>query len=79
MSSVNVKKFFNFVKECKTNKNTFYILQGRMFDDILTNKIFKDNLKFQLQYKSDDYDTDNHDNMPDCFLKEENALAGCVC
>ena len=79
MSSVNVKKFFNFVKECKTNKNTFYILQGRMFDDILTNKIFKDNLKFQLQYKSDDYDTDNHDNMPDCFIKDENALAGCVC
>ena len=79
MSSINVKKLSKSVKECKTNENSCYILQGRMFHNILTNKILNDKLTFQSHFKRHDYATDNHNNLPDCIIKDKNAQAGCVC
>ena len=67
-----------FVKQCKIKETRFYILQGRIFDFIFINKIFKKKLELQIQYKLDDLDTKKFDCMYDVFQGDEISLTESI-
>ena len=72
MPSLRAEKFSNDVLQCKEKDNTFYILQGRMFQNILTNTKLKDKLELQNQTKIGVDNTVRVFSTPDFFLE------GCV-
>ena len=78
MSSLKSEKFFEFVKQCKTKTSKFYILQGRIFNHILTNEVIKNELEFQDEYIIKEKEFENFDYMSDYFQKDEKPLTGCV-
>ena len=68
MHSLKAQKFSKFVEQCKIKGKEFYVLQGRMFDNILINEILRSKLELHSQSKIDNKNTNNNDSKCDFFF-----------
>lgn len=78
MSSSNISEFSRFVKQCKIKEKKFYLLQGDVFDYILTNDRGNKNIEFQRQCKLDHVDIDVFEIISSLLVKDNLVLLGCV-
>ena len=78
MCSLKAQEFSKFVKQCKIKGEDFYVLQARMFDNILTNEIVQSKLELHSHLKTDNKKSNINYSNCDFFLKNKNTMIGCV-